>query len=140
MSKLNFQENGRINRAIYLMRAAIGYIENYPDFSVYYDDQDCDGYCLQEDIQTAIDELETMLLGKGQPIPLTGVGQIEEGDAIELLCRGKTITASVDEVLFPGQENEEVIYNSDLNHYFITGMVITGQSNAKNVLIIKRDQ
>lgn len=61
-------------------------------------------------------------------------GQLKKGDLIiiEMNC-GKIKTKKVKEVINPNTENEEVIYNSKKNYYFITKMLLDGTSFVKNV-------
>lgn len=62
-------------------------------------------------------------------------GQIIAGDEIRFTLSGKTITARVGEVLNPGTDREEVVYNRRRNHYFITAMAIAGTSTHKGVRV-----
>lgn len=64
---------------------------------------------------------------------LKRVGQIKAGDTITLTHRGYTEKHKVKEVLFAGDENEEILLYVMKNLYFITSMAIDGSSWAKNV-------
>jgi len=48
---------------------------------------------------------------------------------------GKPICAPAQEVLFPGTDREEVVYNRQQNHYFITTMAVDGTSSHKGVFV-----
>ena len=50
-----------INRAVELMRLAAAYIKDSSDSDriIRYDDADCDGYCLADDLNAWSDTLET---------------------------------------------------------------------------------
>lgn len=58
-------------------------------------------------------------------------GQIVAGDEMHFHFNGKSTTAHVAEVLNPGSDREEVVYNRRKNFYFVTSMAIEGSSHAK---------
>ncbi|WP_299197001.1 hypothetical protein, partial [uncultured Amphritea sp.] len=68
-------------------------------------------------------------------------GQIQQDDHLILHTKEGIITAKANEIIRPGvtddSDGEEVIYNRKKNHYFITSMVISGQSWVKEVYIVK---
>ncbi|MFI8479675.1 hypothetical protein ACIGCM_03800 [Pseudomonas sp. NPDC078700] len=70
-----------------------------------------------------------------QFVELRNAGQIKAGDELRFKVAGSVINAKAREVLNPGTEHEEVIYNRAKNHYFITAMAINGISTHKNVLV-----
>lgn len=48
------QRNFDIERAVEMLNIAAKYIrEQYPDGTVFYDDTDCDGYCVADDCEIA---------------------------------------------------------------------------------------
>lgn len=67
--------------------------------------------------------------------PLHSVGQLQEGDKIRFVLDGKEQTRRVKEVINPGTDKEEVIYNKRRNFYFITRMALDGSSRVKGVMI-----
>lgn len=67
--------------------------------------------------------------------PLTGYGQIQKGDSLIVEYLGVDRAHTVEEVLDPGTDFEEVILNRRTNLYFITSTVIDGTSWASNVRI-----
>ena len=73
---------------------------------------------------------------------VTGPGQINVGDDLVINTKDGVIFAPAKEVLNPGArapEGEEIVYNRKKNHYFITNMVINGNSWVKEVYIISQD-
>lgn len=45
-------------RAAYMLRVAAWYIrDKYPDGIVYYDDAECDGYCVADDCESAAEDI-----------------------------------------------------------------------------------
>lgn len=65
---------------------------------------------------------------------INNFGQLKKGDLIiiEMNC-GKIKAKKVKEVINPNTENEEVIYNMKRNYYFLTKMLLDGNSFVKNV-------
>ena len=48
-----------IQRAVMLMNKAAHYIRSHsPDFLIFYDEAQCDGYCLADDLETSASILE----------------------------------------------------------------------------------
>jgi hypothetical protein len=45
------------SRAAYLMRVAAEYINNWPEERIDYDDAQCDGYCLAEELAQMADNM-----------------------------------------------------------------------------------
>lgn len=72
-----------------------------------------------------------------QKIALTSPGMVNVGDEVEFEIAGNTIVAKVADVLNPGTDTEEIIYDLENNHYFITSMVLAGQSGHRNVFVIQ---
>jgi len=70
---------------------------------------------------------------------LSGTGQIEKGDRLEIVGRVPKFSCDVKvaEVICPGTESEEILIDLNSNKYFITSMVVKGQSWAKRVTIHK---
>jgi hypothetical protein len=62
-------------------------------------------------------------------------GQIQPGDFLSFTVGGKPICAPAQQVLFPGTDREEVVYNRQQNHYFITTMAVDGTSSHKGVFV-----
>ncbi|WP_437880868.1 hypothetical protein [Pseudomonas sp. LRF_L74] len=62
-------------------------------------------------------------------------GQIEVGDELRFHVAGELVNAKAEQVLHPGSEQEEVVWDSRRNHYFNTCMAIDGTSSHKQVLI-----
>jgi hypothetical protein len=51
--------NDTEKRAVYLMRIAASVIQhNAPEATAYYDEAECDGLCLADDLKIAADDLE----------------------------------------------------------------------------------
>jgi len=67
---------------------------------------------------------------------LKSVGQVKAGDRISFDLGGNRICVIAKEVLNPGTDREEVIYNRKKNFYFITSMALDGTSTHKNVFIL----
>lgn len=65
--------------------------------------------------------------------PLTCAGQIKAGYIVAFTSPEGLHKEIVREVLHAGTDNEEVIYNSKKNYYFITAMVLSGRSWHKDV-------
>lgn len=67
--------------------------------------------------------------------PLSAPGQIKAGDWLSFTVGGKFKCARVKEVLRPGSDREEVIWNRRKNFYFVTRMALDGSSTHKRVMI-----
>lgn len=67
--------------------------------------------------------------------PLAAPGQIKPGDHLSFTVSGRPICAIAQEVLFPGTDREEVVYNRQQNHYFITTMAVDCTSSHKHVFV-----
>lgn len=65
---------------------------------------------------------------------VTKPGQIEVGDWLSFTVAGCLICAKARDVLNPGTDREEVIYNRARNYYFITRMAADGTSTHKGVM------
>jgi hypothetical protein len=70
-------------------------------------------------------------------VPLKQAGQIELGDWLCFTVAGKFICAQAREILNAGTKAEEVIYNRQKNHFFVTSMAVDGTSTHKGVLVAK---
>ena len=70
-------------------------------------------------------------------VPLTLPGMVKQGDFIRFDLSGKQLIKRVKEVLNPGTEKEEIIYNRKRNYYLITSMAINGLSYQKNCWVMK---
>ncbi len=68
--------------------------------------------------------------------PLKTVGQIKPMDLIVTEYKGIPTPYFAEEVLNPGTDKEEIIIDSRHNKYFITSMAISGDSWAKNTVVI----
>lgn len=66
---------------------------------------------------------------------LRSTGQIKPGDKLRFTVSGETATARVKDVLNPGTDAEEVIYNLKKNYFFITKMALAGSSTHKSVQV-----
>tara|TARA_R110000850_G_scaffold269167_3_gene401043 strand:- start:6847 stop:7107 length:261 start_codon:yes stop_codon:yes gene_type:complete len=68
-------------------------------------------------------------------------GQIGEGDHLIMHTGAGIITAVAREVINNEYEHdvygEEIVYNRSKNHYFITSMVVRGESWVKEVYVAK---
>ncbi|WP_282361290.1 hypothetical protein [Pseudomonas sp. PS01300] len=69
--------------------------------------------------------------------PLTAPGQIQEGDWLSFTVSGSLICAQTRLVIDPGTAREEIVYNRQKNHYFVTSMAVDGTSTHKGVLVAK---
>jgi|GEM_PF-1130632 len=67
---------------------------------------------------------------------LSAPGQIKPLDLVVVEYKGTQTPFFAEEVLNPGTSKEEVIVDSRHNKYFITSMAISGESWAKNVVVI----
>lgn len=65
---------------------------------------------------------------------VTRPGQIDVGDWLSFTVGGCLICAKARDVLNPGTDREEVIYNRAKNYYFITRMAVDGSSSHKGVM------
>lgn len=64
---------------------------------------------------------------------LTQPGQIKRGATVELFFKGEGQSHTVDQILMPGSDKEEILLDTESNLYFITSMAIDGSSWAKQV-------
>ncbi|UVL59257.1 hypothetical protein LOY54_14440 [Pseudomonas sp. B21-032] len=69
--------------------------------------------------------------------PVTAPGQIQEGAWLSFTVAGSFICAQARLIINPGTAREEIIYNRQKNHYFVTSMAIDGTSTHKGVLVAK---
>ncbi|ROL64575.1 hypothetical protein [Pseudomonas vranovensis] len=69
--------------------------------------------------------------------PITAPGQVQEGDWLSFTVAGGFICAQARLIINPGTPREEIIYNRQKNHYFVTSMAIDGTSTHKGVLVAK---
>lgn len=67
--------------------------------------------------------------------PLSAPGQIKAGDWLSFTVGGEFKCARVKEVLRPGSDREEVIWNRRKNFYFVTRMALDGSSTHRRVMI-----
>ncbi|MFJ3685553.1 hypothetical protein [Pseudomonas sp. NPDC090208] len=67
--------------------------------------------------------------------PLTGPGQIQEGDFLSFTVGGTPMSVKARMVLNAGTDREEVVYNRHRNFYFVTSMAVDGTSTHKNVFV-----
>jgi|GEM_PF-6256636 len=65
--------------------------------------------------------------------PVTGPGQVRVRQRLRFTIGDKAHTATVKEIIKPGTDNEEIVYDRGRNFYFITSMVVSGTSHHKNV-------
>ena len=75
-------------------------------------------------------------------IPVDKAGQIREGDRLLLRSAEGIHTETAKLVIRPGNDSEsggeEVVIRMGKNHYFITNMMINGESWVKQVFIVHR--
>lgn len=64
---------------------------------------------------------------------LTKSGQIKAGATVVLEYKGDDQIHTVDQILNPGTDREEILLDTKTNLYFITSMAIEGSSWAKKV-------
>lgn len=69
--------------------------------------------------------------------PLTAPGQIQEGDRLSFRVGSSFICARARQIIAPGTDKEEVVYNRKKNHYFLTSMAVDGTSSHKNVMVAR---
>jgi hypothetical protein len=69
--------------------------------------------------------------------PLTAPGQIQEGDRLSFKVGSSFICARARQIIAPGTDKEEVVYNRKKNHYFLTSMAVDGTSSHKNVMVAR---
>ena len=57
------QDRDAIKRAIYLLSVVQGFLDENPvkEYTYFYDDAECDGYCLIDDCKIAEEELVSIL-------------------------------------------------------------------------------
>lgn len=67
--------------------------------------------------------------------PLIGPGHIQQGDWLSFTVAGKHFCAQAKLIIDSGSEREEVVYNRNKNHYFVTAMAIDGTSTHKGVMV-----
>jgi hypothetical protein len=68
--------------------------------------------------------------------PVTGPGQVRKGDMLRFKIGDKRYDERAKQILHPGTDKEEVIYDKGRNFYFITAMVMSGFSNHKCVEVL----
>ncbi|MNJ72929.1 hypothetical protein D3C77_696480 [compost metagenome] len=69
--------------------------------------------------------------------PIAAPGQIQEGDWLSFSVAGSFICAQARLIISPGTAREEIIYNRQKNHYFVTSMAIDDTSTHRGVLVAK---
>ncbi|PRA69327.1 hypothetical protein CQ065_07020 [Pseudomonas sp. MYb187] len=95
------------------------------------------------DVVEYIDALTTASAEPSAPVergpwqPITAPGQIKEGDWLSFTVAGGFICAQARLIINPGTPREEIVYNRQKNHYFVTSMAIDGTSTHKGVLVAK---
>lgn len=70
--------------------------------------------------------------------PVTGPGQVKVGDELKFTIGSKHYFERVKQVLHAGTPQEEVVYNTGWNYYFIVSMVVDGTSNHKHLQFRRR--
>ncbi|PZX29423.1 hypothetical protein C7416_104428 [Cupriavidus phytorum] len=65
--------------------------------------------------------------------PITAPGQVSIGDKLKFTIGDKQYTETVKDVLDPGTDREEIIYNMRRNYYLITSMCMQNKGSQKNV-------
>ncbi|MBV4524392.1 hypothetical protein KVG88_30420 [Pseudomonas sp. SWRI74] len=68
-------------------------------------------------------------------VSLSAPGQIQPGDFLSFTVGGSPVCATARQVLFAGTDREEIVYNRQRNHYFITAMALDGSSSHKDVFV-----
>ena len=92
-------------------------------------------YVLASDYEALLAERDALKKDAERWRPLSAPGQIKAGDWLSFTVGGKFKCARVKEVLRPGSDREEVIWNRRKNFYFVTRMALDGSSNHKRVMI-----
>ncbi|MGR6498025.1 hypothetical protein [Pseudomonas fulva] len=69
--------------------------------------------------------------------PLATPGQVQDGDWLSFTVAGRFICAQARLVINPGTDKEEIVYNRQKNHYFVTSMAVDGSSTHKGVRVAK---
>lgn len=58
MDKVNAQVRQALERSIVLLEATAKFIESNPvrEYTVFYNEAECDGYCLRDDCENALED------------------------------------------------------------------------------------
>ena len=70
--------------------------------------------------------------------PLEATGQIKQGDWLSFTVAGSFFCVQAKLIIDPGTEKEEIVYNRQKNHYFVTSMAVDGTSTHKGVLVARQ--
>lgn len=70
--------------------------------------------------------------------PLELAGQIQQGDWLSFTVAGSFFCAQAKLIIYPGTDKEEIVYNRQKNHYFVTSMAVDGTSTHKGVLVARQ--
>lgn len=82
--------------------------------------------------------LYTSPIATGAWQPLEAAGQIKQGDWLSFTVAGSFFCAQAKLIIGPGTEKEEIVYNRQKNHYFVTSMAVDGTSTHKGVLVARQ--
>lgn len=85
-----------------------------------------------------VSPLYTSPIAKGAWKPLEAAGQIKQGDWLSFTVAGSFFCAQAKLIIDPGTEKEEIVYNRQKNHYFVTSMAVDGTSTHKGVLVARK--
>lgn len=82
--------------------------------------------------------LYTSPISTGAWQPLESAGQIQQGDWLSFTVAGSFFCAQAKLIIDQGTEKEEIVYNRQKNHYFVTSMAVDGTSTHKGVLVARQ--
>jgi hypothetical protein len=69
-------------------------------------------------------------------LPITAPGQVAVGDKLKFTIGETEYRETVKQILDPGTDKEELIYNKRRNYYLITSMAIANKGSQKNVRVL----
>ena len=69
-------------------------------------------------------------------LPITAPGQVAVGDKVRFTIGDAEYHETVKQILDPGTDKEELIYNKRRNYYLITSMAIANKGSQKNVMVL----
>lgn len=95
----------------------------------------------EDDPRAAIDAACALVTARARIAPgwqpITAPGQVTVGDKLRFTIGDEPYNETVKEVLHPGTDKEELIYNKRKNYYLITSMSINNTGSQRNVLFEK---
>lgn len=75
---------------------------------------------------------------KAEWLYVAKAGQVKVGDKLKFKIGDREYRETAKQILHPGTDKEEIIYHMRENFYFITSMVISGNSNHKCVEVLTK--